>query len=565
MLSIRKIGVIRRGYRHLNRYRQILTVLIKYGFGDLVDTLKIEQYFEMGLQMVSRKRRAPVERFSRAEHVRMALEELGPTFIKLGQILSTRPDLIPLEFVQEFSKLQDRVPAFPYEDVKQIVEKELHAPLDEIFQAFEETPLAAASIGQVHRARLADGEDVVVKIQRPGIRKIVEVDLEIMLHLASLMERHLEEAEIHRPTKIVDEFTHTIEKEIDYAVEAAHIDLFARQFQGDMSVYVPKVFHEASTERVLTMEFIDGIKASDIDRIDREKLDRKIICARGADLILRQIFDHGFFHADPHPGNVYILPDNVICYLDYGMMGRINRTGREDFAELVYALARRDESGTMHALLKVTEYEQEPDLRILERDVADFMGQHLYKPLKDLEMGKLLQQFLEIVSRHRLQLPPNLFLMIKALTTVEGIGLALDPDFDMIERTTPFIKRIRAARMHPKRIADDMLESGIDLVRLLREIPGGVREILTQFKRGKVKIEFEHRGLEPMLSKHDQTSNRIAFSIVIGALIIGSAVIVLSKTPPLLFGIPVIGIIGFVAAGFMAVWLLIAILTKGRL
>lgn len=565
MLSIRKIGVIRRGYRHLNRYRQILTILIKYGFGDLVDSLKIEQYFEMGLQMISRKRRERVEPFSRAERVRRALEELGPTFVKLGQILSTRPDLIPVEFVREFSKLQDHVPPFAYDEVRQIVERELNAALEDIFQSFEETPLAAASIGQVHRARLKDGEEVVVKVQRPGIRKTIEVDLEIMLHLASLMERHLEEVELQRPTRIVDEFARAIEKEINYTIEAWYIERFARQFQSDMSIYIPKVFREASTERVLTMEYIGGIKASETDRIDKEGLDRKIITARGAELILKQIFEHGFFHADPHPGNIFVLPDNVICYLDYGLMGRIDRQTREDFADLFHGIVQRDESKTTRALLRLSEYDKDPDLGVLERDVADFMGQHLYKPLKDLKVGKVVQQLLEMVSRHRLLLHQDLFLMLKALATAEGVGLSLEPDFDMIEKIAPFIERIRIARVHPRRIAQDMLKSGIELGRLLQEIPGQLREILQQIKRGKAKIEFEHRGLEPMLTTHDQISNRIAFSIIIGAIIIGSALIVLSKTPPFLFGIPVIGIIGFVAAAVMGAWLLIAILRKGRL
>ena len=565
MLSIRKIGLIRRGYRHLNRYRQILAVFFKYGFGDLVEVLKIEQYLEVGLQMISRKRREQVERLTRSERVRMAMEELGPTFVKLGQILSTRPDLIPVEFVREFSKLQDHVPAFAYEEVRQIVEGELGGAIEDVFEAFQETPLAAASIGQAHRARLKDGEDVVVKVQRPGIRKTIEVDLEIMLHLASLMERHLEEGEFHRPASIVDEFARAIEKEIDYTIEASHIERFARQFQDDMSVYVPKVFREASTGRVLTMEYVDGIKASEVDRIDQEGLDRKILTARGADLILKQIFEHGFFHADPHPGNIFFLPDNVICYLDYGMMGRIDRQTQEDFADLVYGFSRRDESKTTHALLKLAQYDEQPDLGILERDVADFMGQHLYKPLKDLEMGKLLQQLLELIAHHRLHIPQNLFLMLKALTTVEGVGLSLDPDFDMMERTTPFIKHVRTARMHPKRLAGDMLESGADLLRLLQVIPGELREIMKQLKQGKAKIEFEHRGLEPMLATHDQISNRIAFSIIIAALLIGSALIVLSKTPPFMFGIPVFGILGFFAAAVMGMWLLIAILRKGRL
>jgi ubiquinone biosynthesis protein len=565
MLSIRKIGVIGRTYRHLKRYRQILAVLFKYGFGDLVDTLKIEEYLEIGLQMISRKRRDQVEKLTRSERVRMALEELGPTFVKLGQMLSTRPDLIPIEFIEELSKLQDDVPPFSYAEVAQIIESELGMAPADVFQHFDQTPLAAASIGQVHRARLKDGEDVVVKVQRPGIRKIVEVDLEIMLHLASLMERHVEEFQVNRPTRIVEELARTLEKEIDYTIEASHIERFSRQFIDDETVYVPKVFRETTTERVLTMEYIDGVKASDIDRIEQEGLDRKIITARGADLILKQVFDHGFFHADPHPGNLFVLPSNVICYLDFGMMGSVDRKTREDFADLLHSVINRDESGATQAVLMLTQYDEEPDERLLARDLADLMGQHLYKPLKDLHMERLLQQLLELLSRHRLQMPPDLFLMMKALATVEGVGLSLDPDFHMINQASPFIQRVEMERLRPKRVASDLLKSGVEIVRLLQEIPGDLRAILKQMKRGKVKMEFEHRGLEPMLATHDQISNRIAFSIVIAALIVGSALIVLSKTPPFLLGIPVIGILGFVVAAMMGVWLLVAILKKGRL
>jgi len=565
MLSIRKIGIIGRAYRHLNRYRHILTVLFKYGFGDLVDILKIEQYLEIGLQMISRKRREQVEKLSRAERVRMVMEELGPTFIKLGQILSTRPDLIPVEFIQELSKLQDNVPPFPYTEARQIIESELGKPIADIFQHFENTPLAAASIGQVHRALLKDDEEVVIKVQRPGIRKIIEVDLEIMLHLASLMERHLEELQVHRPVRIVQEFARTLGKEIDYTIEASHIERFARQSMDDPTVYVPKVFRDTTTERVLTMEYIDGIKASEIDRIEREGLDRKIITTRGADLILRQIFDHGFFHADPHPGNIFVLPDNVICLIDFGMMGYIDRQTRESFADLIYSVIHQDEFKATQILLKLTEYDEKPDVRALERDLTDFIGQYLYVPLKDLQMEKLLHQLLKILSRHRLQIPQDLFLMMKALATVEGIGLLLDPDFEMIKQTTPFIQRVRMARYHPKRMTDDIVRSGIEFVQLMQEIPGETREILEQMKQGKIKMEFKHKGLEPMLSTYDQISNRIAFAIVIAALIIGSALIVLSKTPPFLFGISVIGIIGFLAAAVMGLWLLIAILKKGRL
>lgn len=564
-MHIRKIGIIGKTYRHIQRYRQILTVLFRYGFGDLLHTLKIEQYLEISLQMISRKRREKIETLSRAERVRMAMEELGPTFIKMGQILSTRPDLLPVEFIQELGKLQDHVPPFEYAQVKDIIERELGVPLGQFFKDFEETPLASASIGQVHRARLVDGDGVVVKVQRPGIRRTIEVDLEIMLHLATLMERHLKAMEIHRPTRIVEEFARTLEKELDYTIEAAHTERFAMQFIGDTTVYVPKIYREATTSRVLTMEYVSGIKASEIARLDEAGLDRREIARRGFDLIMKQVFVHGFFHADPHPGNIFILPGNVICYLDFGMMGRIGRKSRENFADLIMNIVRRDEVKVTDALVRLTISDEEPNHNALERDVAEFIDQHFYRPLKELDLGKLLHQLLEMAARHRLTVPPDLFLMIKALSTAEGVGRVLDPDFDATERAAPFVRRIQLQRLHPKRVAEDIYDSGSDFLHLIKEIPGELREILRQARQGRVKIEFEHRGLENMLSTHDRISNRLAFAIVLASLIIGSSLIVLSGIPPKWHGIPVIGLAGFIIAGVMGLWLLVSIIRRGSM
>ncbi len=564
-MLIRKIGIVSRTYRHMNRYRQIITVLFKYGFGDLVDRLHVGQYLEIGMQMVSRKRRERVEKLTRSERLRMALEELGPTFVKMGQILSSRPDLIPVEFIEELSKLQDSVPPFPFSQVREIIEAELTSPIDEIFQKFEETPLAAASIGQVHRAQLKNGDDVIVKVQRPGIRAIIEVDLEILLHLATLIERHIEEWEIHRPTRIVEEFASSLAKEIDYTIEASNAERFARQFTGNSSVYVPRIFMETTTKQVLTMEFIDGIKASEIDKLDNAGLDRSIIASRGADLILEQVFKHGFFHADPHPGNVFIMPDNVICYLDFGMMGRVDRYAREHFADIVYGYVRRDESKIADAILKVVEWDKEPDRRVLERDISDFVESYLYKSLKDFHIADILQKLLELITTHGLRLPPDIFLMIKAMAQVEGLGLVLDPDFDMTERAAPFIKHIKLARLSPKRVVGDFLESGEDLVQLLKDIPGELRTILKQLRQGKASVIFEHRGLENLISGLDRSSNRIASSLIISSLIIGSSLIITTKIGPFLFGFPILGLAGFSIAGIFGIGLLISILRSGRM
>jgi len=564
-MFIRKIEVIGKTYRHIQRYRQILTVLFKYGFGDLVDTLKIEQYLEISLRLISRKHSEKIEKLSRAESVRMLLEELGPTFIKMGQILSSRSDLLPVEFIQELSKLQDNVPAFQFSDVKKIIEAELKKPFEAVFPYFDTHPLAAASIGQVHRARIADGEEVAVKVQRPDIRPIIEVDLEIILHLATMMERHIEGWELHRPTKIVEEFSHSLEKELDYTIEASHMETFARHFINDHTVHTPKVHRYATTKRVLTMEYVKGIKASETHLLEKENLNRKVIALRGADLIMKQIFVHGFFHADPHPGNIFILPNNVICYLDFGMMGRIGRQTREDFADLIKSIVRHDESGVANAFQKLTIWDDEPDQEILEKNLAEFMDQHCYRPLKEVEFGKLLQQLLEIASKHRMRLDTDLFLMLKAFSTAESLGRMLDPDFDIISRAEPFIRRIHSERLHPRRIADDIIEFGAEFIHLSKEIPDEISKILKQTREGKVKMEFEHRGLEPTLSTFDRISNRIAFAIVLASLIIGSSLIVLSDIPPKWHEIPVIGLAGFIIAGVMGFWLLVSILRRGRM
>ncbi len=565
MLSIRKIGVISRTYRHLARYRQILTILFKYGFGDLLEMLKIDQYIEVGLQMISKKRAERAEKLTRPQRLRMAFEELGPTYIKFGQILSTRPDLIPVEFIDELSKLQDDVAPFGFSEVSDVIESEFGALHGDLFESLEETPLASASIGQVHRAVLKNGEEVAVKFQRPGIRRIIEVDLEIMLHLATLSERHIEELSLHRPVKIIEEFARTLEKEIDYRNEATNMERASRHFLNSPYVYIPNVYREMTTSLVLTTEFIKGIKITDIAKLDAAGLDRKLIAARGAELVLSQIFDHGFFHADPHPGNVFALPHNVICLLDFGMAGVVDRQTREDFVDLVDSVVRQNESRAAQMLLKLTSWEEEPQMRMLEREVADFMGRHFYKPLKELEFSLLLRELLELATNFRLRIPPDIFLMLKAISTVESVVRILDPEFDIIAQAAPFIQRVKLERFKPQRVAGDVIDTASRLIQFLQQFPKDLLQLANLIRQQRLSLQIEHKGLQKMLSTHDQISNRLSFSIIIAALIIGSALIVISETPPLIFGISLIGIILFLAAAIMGIWLLVAILRKGRL
>jgi ubiquinone biosynthesis protein len=565
MLSIRKIGAIGRTYRHLNRYRQILAILFKHGFDDLLERLKVDQYIAAGLQAISKKQTLPAEKLNRHQRLRMAFEELGPTYIKLGQVLSTRPDLVPVDLANELAKLQDQVPPFPFSEVKAVVEAEFGLPPEALFDELEEQPLASASIGQVHRARLKDGEAVAVKFQRPGIRKVIEVDLEIMLHLATLAEHHIKELEVHRPVKIVEEFARTLEKEIDYHIEATNMERIARQFLNVPYIYIPAVFREMTTTRILTTELVKGIKISRIEKLEAAGLDKKLITARTVELVLKQAFDNGFFHADPHPGNIFVLPENVICLVDFGMMGVVDRRTREEFVDLIDSVVQHHEDKAAQALLNLTDWDVQPDIRALERELADFMGRHLYKPLKDMEIGKLLQDLIELTIRFRLHIPPNIFLMIKALSAVECIGRMLDPEFDLIAHAAPFIKRVKLARFAPQRIRSDVFDMLAQLLQFLQQFPKDLLDLTGMIRQQKLSLQVEHKGLETILVTQDQTSNRMSFAIIIAALIIGSALIVISKIPPLVFGISLIGIIGYVVAAVMGMWLLVAIIKRGRL
>lgn len=565
MLSIRNIGVIGRTYRHLNRYRQILGVFLKYGFGDLLNTLKIDQYIEVGLQMISRKTSVREERLTRPQRVRLALEELGPTYIKLGQILSTRPDLIPAEFIDELALLQDAVPPFDFGEAETLIRREFGLEPTELFERIAPEPVASASIGQVHRAVLKSGEPVAVKFRRPGIRALIEVDLEIMLHLATLAERHVEELAPHRPVKIVEEFARTLEKEIDFKIEAANIERIAGHFSGDPTVYIPTVYREATTSRVLTTEYIEGIKITKIEALDAAGHNRRALCSRGADLVLRQVFDHGVFHGDPHPGNIFALPGDVIGLVDFGIIGVVDRRTRDLFVDLVDAVVHRNESRTVLALLAITTRDLEPDLRQLEREVADFIGRHFFKPLSGIELGRILKELLALAAQFQLRIPPDLFLMFKALSAIESIGRSLDPEFDIFACAAPFIQRVKLERLDPNRIAQETGEAVFRLMHFVNQFPTDLLELTRLIRQQRLTVQVENRGLERTLSTHDQISNRIAFAIIIAALIVGSAMIVISKTPPLAYDISLIGIIGFLAAAVMGIWLLVAILRSGRL
>lgn len=565
MLSIRKISAAGLTYRHYARYRQIIATLFRYGFEDILGAFKIDKYIDAGLRVVSSKRRTLISQYSRPQRVRMALEDLGPTFIKLGQALSMRPDFVSVNFIKEFSKLQDMVPPCDFHEIKKILESELNFQTDELFEYFDPMPIASASIGQVYKARLKDGREVAVKVQRPNLDRLIAIDLGIMYHLASLIEKNIAELSFARPVKIVQEFTRIIAKELDYTIEASHLERFAQNFIDDATVHIPAVYRELTTKRVLTMEYLNGIKVSDLKRLESAGADRKKITSCGAHLLLKQIFDHGFFHADPHAGNIFILENNVIGLLDFGQVGAVDLQTRENFIDLIDFVVSRNAYKATRQLLKITYWDKKPDARRLEKEVADFIGNHLHQLLKNLNINHLLQDLLHIMSRFRLRIPPDIFLMMKALGTIEGIARQLDPEFDMIRQATPFVRQIKMERVAPNRLTEDIVALTGDVMQFLRHFPMDMMEISRLIREQKMSFKIDKESMETMLSANNKSGNRISFSVIIAALIIGSAIVIAAATPPLIQGVSFLGVTGISIAALLGLWLFIAIIKNGKL
>ena len=552
--------------RNVNRLRHILHIFAKHGFGYIVDRLGIDQHLvgRKIIRMASVKRQNVFD-IPVSVRIRKMMEELGPTFIKLGQILSTRPDLIPLEFCQELEKLQNEVPAFAYKKVKERIEKEFKKPIEQLFQDFSAEPIAAASLSQVHLAESISGEKLAVKVQRPDTGKIIRADLDILYMLALLAEKHIEESRIYNPTAVVDEFKKTILKEIDFSIEARNIDRFRRNFRDDNAVYVLKVFHHLSTKKVLTMERLEGIKASNVGEIDHLGLDRKQIAKNGADAILKQIFVRGFFHADPHPGNIFILKDSRIAFVDFGMVGHIDTETRGQFSDILVSVIQRDAKGIIETFVSMGAVEEDSGVKKLSLDLTDFIESYYEIPLKELRMDQFLPDLVNIISQNQIKVPPDFFLLSKALVTIEGVGKKLYPDFNAVSQAKPFVKKLVNERYSTKNIIRGLKGFLNGLYILTNLLPRELTLILNKIKKGTLRIEFEHKGLEDLISQMDKISNRLAFSLVIAALIIGSSIVLQINKGPMLFDFPILGVVGFIAAGIMGLWLAIIILRSGKL
>lgn len=552
----------RQTYRDLQRVRQILNTLIKYGFGYIVERLNLQGYIPLGKRLFRIPKREVIPR-NAAEQFRLVLEELGPTFIKFGQILSLRRDILSEDFIKELEKLQDEVPPFPFEHTREEILSQFEKPIEKLFLSFDEKPLAAASIGQVHRATLFDGRGVVVKVQRPGIRETVETDLNILMNLAKLLGRYIPEARLYDPVGMVEEFAHSIRKELDFRIEGRSADRFREIFRSSKTVYVPEIIWELSGMRILTIEYSTGRKVTEIDGDlkYRHRLAKSFI-----DSFLVQIFEHGFFHADPHPGNIFILDDGRICFHDFGIMGHLDEEMIDNLSNLFLALMDKDVGRLMDIYLDVGLLSGEFDPKAFKREVRDFLEDYYDIPLKEFSFAEFMNGLIAIGQHYQIKAPTDLLLFGKTFMTVESIVRTLDPEFNLIENIRPYTQiLLRKKFFEPSRIYKDMIRVGVEINSILRNLPRDLHHMIRRFQEGRLELKVRHEKLEDLELHIDKASNRLSFSLIIAAIIVGSSIIMQTQIGPLFLGFPVIGVLGYLVAAFLGLWLVWAILRSGRL
>lgn len=559
-----------RKYKNLGRMGHIAQVFIGQGFGHLVT--------QMGLQRLVpfRRRSMPREEYvvvhaeeSAPIRLRKAFEELGPTFIKLGQVLSGRPDLVTVQFADEFKKLRDEVPPFPYDDARRIVEKELDAKLGELFAEFDPVPVAAASIAQVHKAVLQNGDKVVVKVRRPGIEKNIEQDISILKGIAHLLEKHVPESNIFNPVAIVEEFARTVRKELDFVVEADNAVRLAGNFKDSPSLYIPSIYHELTRQRVLTMERIAGIRISDVDALDAAGYNRATLARHGAEAFFKQVLEDGFFHADPHAGNMFVMPDGRIGLVDFGIVGRLSEEDMEVIADTFLALVNKDYDGLVQNYITMGFVTDDIDLdrfrHDFKQDLVDLLDPLYGKTLGQISLSEYIDRVTRLALKHRLKFPSGLITMNKALLTIEGLGRELDPGFDFISVAKPYTFKLIKKKYSPKRYSHRMRRKVMDVSDFVGNLPRQFRTIMRKIIKDDLHMNMEVVGFERFIKEFDRSTNRVSFSMIIASIIIGSSVIIHSGKGRMVFGYPFLGLTGYVLAGVLGLWLVWGIIRSGRL
>ncbi len=559
----------KQSYRSARRLRQIVSVFIKHGFGRVVEQLTLQKYIPFRKRIESFGMWKPDRHLTDAERLRMAFEELGPSFIKLAQLLSSRPDLITDAYADEFKKLQDKVPPFDAEEAKRIIEEEIKMPIRDIFLEFDDKPIAAASIAQVHRAILVDGSEVVAKIQRPEIQNIIETDVHLFRTIAKLMIRYIPEANFFNPSGIVDEFARTVRKETDFIEEGRSACRLRRNFTDNTNIYIPKIYAEFMTEKVIVMEHIDGVRIDDLNAIDSMGLDRRELAKIGVNAYFKQIMEDGFFHADPHPGNIFAMPSGMMAFLDFGQMGYVSETLRENIANLLMALVKKDFDGIINEYIEMGIVPEDVDKdqfrREFRTDLQDFMEPLYGLTLKDIKFASYLNALTELAARHHLKIPTDLLLVNKTLLVLESLGSHLDPNFDFIVAAEPFASKIMRGRLDPSRMYRKGKKTITDLGDFAFLFPVQIRQLVQKMLSDKLHVRMHHEGLDHLIRDFDRSSNRIAFSLIVSALLLSSAIMHSTNVGPQMYGMSLLGMSAFVIAFIMGIWLLISIIKSGRL
>ena len=519
---------ITRRIQHVQRYVQVLEVLARHGFAEVSEHLGLDRLIDRGRSILGAAPKGTNTHVPVAERLRRVLEELGPTFVKLGQVMSTRPDLVPEEWAAEFKKLQNQVPGVEYAVIQRILDEEFPGQLKRMFRSIRKKPLAAGSMAQVHRARLRDGTRIVLKILRPNIREMTATDMEILRSLAELVEAHFGNLG-YSPIEAVNEFAKELTREVDLMYEGRSTERLGLLFEDDPDIIFPKVYWKATTRNVLAMDEIEGVVLSDLTPGSLGPEDRRALVQNGARAVFKQCLEYGFFHADPHPGNLIVMPKGRIAFIDCGMTGQVDARTARQLADLVNGVVAGDLDRVIEVAGAIAGASQEKlDDRSLRADVHAIMSAFQGTPLERLDLGRVLQDFFGALRAHQIRSPADIILLIKALTTIESVGRDLDPAFDMAEFVRPYVEDLVGRRYSASAMRDRLLRSALHYVELVEELPGELRPILTQLRRNKLAVNLEHRGLDRLTRTIEHASRNISFALIIAAMFVGSSILLLA-------------------------------------
>ena len=546
------ISGIGKNFRSISRYNQILKVLIKYGFEDFVDYLEESKQYTFLQKLIPKASRKHASQYSKWAKMRLVCEELGPTFVKFGQILSNRPDLIPLDLAIELEKLHDNVPPMPEDVAKQIVETELNDTVENLFAWFEPTPFASASIAQVHRVTLHSGKRVALKIQRSGIHEIIAEDIKAMYRIAEILESRMPSLKSFDPVGLIKNFEDSILKEIDFINESINIQRFYNNLEKDTSLdqfaEAPKVYPTLTTTKVLAMEFITGIKINQIAELIAKDIDTKVIARRLTTSFFKQIFEYGFFHADPHPGNLLVLPNNHICYLDFGMMGSMLPRDIAVFGKLFINISNKDVKNIIKTLQQLSNNAPISNMRDLELDINEFVEKYYVREVNENEMSTILLELKDIIIAHGLKVPTYFFLFARSLVTLEGVISKLDPTLEQFEIVKPFLKSSVTKKFSPIKMGKKVANSILEITDYMEEFPSDLKNAIRKINSGQIKVDLTHKGVDPVIRTLQRITKQLIAAFIMVALIIGASLFIVFEIGTLWNGISVLGMASFALA-----------------